>query len=82
MFRHESAAREAGRLIASITANPDRSHLLGVYGLGKCQRMIVTAARRPATMRPIYLHGALEQLCALYQRQGIALGAAAPRSPA
>ncbi len=73
VFRHESAAREAGRLIASITANPDRSHLLGVYGLGKCQRMIVTL-RQAGFDAPIYLHGALEQLCAFYQRQGIALG--------
>jgi putative mRNA 3-end processing factor len=73
VFRHESATREAERLIASIAANPDRSHLLGVYGLGKCQRMIVTL-RAAGFDVPIHLHGALEQLCAFYQRHGIALG--------
>jgi putative mRNA 3-end processing factor len=73
VFRHESAARETARLIASIGANPDRSHLLGVYGLGKCQRMIVTL-RQAGFDAPIYLHGALVELCAFYQRQGIALG--------
>jgi putative mRNA 3-end processing factor len=73
VFRHESAAGEAERLIASIAANPDRSHLLGVYGLGKCQRMIVVL-RQAGFDAPIHLHGALEQLCAFYQRQGIDLG--------
>ncbi len=73
VFRHESAAHEAERLIVSIAANPDRSHLLGVYGLGKCQRMIVTL-RQAGFDAPIYLHGALVELCAFYQRQGIALG--------
>jgi putative mRNA 3-end processing factor len=73
VFRHESAAREAERLLASIAMNPDRSHLLGVYGLGKCQRMIVTL-REVGFDAPIYLHGALVELCAFYRRQGIALG--------
>jgi putative mRNA 3-end processing factor len=73
VFRHENAAHEAERLIASIAANPDRSHLLGAYGLGKCQRMIVVL-RQAGFDAPIYLHGALEQLCAFYQRQGIDLG--------
>jgi len=73
VFRHENAAREARRLIASITANPDRSHLLGAYGLGKCQRMIVVL-RQAGFDAPIYLHGALEQLCAFYRQQGFDLG--------
>ncbi len=73
VFRHENAAHEAERLIASIAANPDRSHLLGAYGLGKCQRMIVVL-RQAGFDAPIYLHGALEQLCAFYQRQGFDLG--------
>src|SRR5262245_6111241 len=73
VFHHANAAREADRLIASIAANPDRSHLLGAYGLGKCQRIIVVL-RQAGFDAPIYLHGALEQLCAFYRRQGIDLG--------
>ncbi|MFO1088594.1 MAG: ligase-associated DNA damage response exonuclease [Hyphomicrobiales bacterium] len=73
VFRHAVAGDEARRLVASIAANPDRAHLLGVYGLGKCQRMIALV-RAAGYDRPIFLHGALEALCALYERHGIALG--------
>ena len=37
---HEPDAREIGRLLASVVANPDRTHLVGAYGLGKTQRII------------------------------------------
>ncbi|MBL8907939.1 MAG: ligase-associated DNA damage response exonuclease [Rhizobiales bacterium] len=77
VFRHEPAEKEAGRLLASLADNPDRTHLLGVYGLGKCQRMIVLI-REAGYDRPIYLHGALVGLCALYERLGIALGDVRP----
>ena len=39
VFRHEDAGDEASRLVGSLSAS-GRTHLLGVYGLGKCQRMI------------------------------------------
>lgn len=77
VFRHADAATEARRLVASIAANPDRAHLLGVYGLGKCQRMI-RLVREAGYDRPIFLHGALEALCALYERHGVALGPLEP----
>jgi putative mRNA 3-end processing factor len=73
VFRHEPAAKETERLLGSMSANPDRTHLLGVYGLGKCQRMIVLA-RAAGYDRPIYLHGALASMCRLYERLGVALG--------
>lgn len=73
VFRHEPAAKETERLLGSMSANPDRTHLLGVYGLGKCQRMIVLA-RAAGYDRPIYLHGALAAMCRLYERLGVALG--------
>jgi len=73
VFRHEPAARETERLLQSLAANPDRAHLLGVYGLGKCQRMM-SLARAAGYDRPIYLHGALTSMCALYERRGIPLG--------
>ena len=51
VFRHEDAGDEARRLVASLAASPSRIHLLGVYGLGKCQRMIalIRAAGYAAT---------------------------------
>jgi putative mRNA 3-end processing factor len=73
VFRHEPADREARRLIASISVEPDRAHLLGVYGLGKCQRMI-KLLRLEGYDAPIYLHTALVGLTRLYQSLGHDLG--------
>ena len=73
VFCHEPPDREVARLLGSLAANPDRTHLLGVYGLGKCQRMIVML-RKAGYDAPIYLHGALVSLCALYERLGVNLG--------
>ena len=73
VFRHESADGEVARLLASIKRNPDRAHLVGVYGLGKCQRLI-KLCREAGYDVPIYLHGALVELTNLYQRLGVDLG--------
>lgn len=73
VFRHEPAAREIDRLLASLAGNADRPHLLGVYSLGKCQRMIALL-RAAGYDAPIYLHGALIALCELYERLGVGLG--------
>ena len=73
VFCHEPPQQEVARLLASIGSNPDRAHLLGVYGLGKCQRIIVLL-RQAGFDAPIFLHGALVGLCALYERLGIPLG--------
>ena len=73
VFRHEPPHHEVARLLASLGSNPDRAHLLGVYGLGKCQRTIVLL-RQAGYDAPIFLHGALIGLCALYESLGIPLG--------
>jgi putative mRNA 3-end processing factor len=52
---------------------PERTHLVGVYALGKCQRLI-RLLREAGYDRPIYLHGALVALCDLYRRFGVDLG--------
>jgi len=77
VFRHEPPEREAAKLLASLRQNPDRTHLLGVYGLGKCQRMIALL-RQAGYERPVYAHGALVNLCRLYERLGIPLGDVRP----
>jgi putative mRNA 3-end processing factor len=73
VFRHEPAEAEVGRLLASIARQPERAHLVGAYGLGKTQR-VIKLARNAGYDKPIYLHGALVDLCELYQRLGIDLG--------
>jgi putative mRNA 3-end processing factor len=73
VFKHEPGHKEVRRLCASLKANPGRTHLLGVYNLGKCQRMIALM-REAGFDAPVYLHGALRSLCELYERLGVRLG--------
>lgn len=77
VFRHGPPETEVAKLLASRALFPERAHLVGVYGLGKCQRLI-RLLREAGHDRPIYLHGALVALCALYERLGIPLGALRP----
>ena len=51
VFRHEPDTREIGRLLASVHANTERTHLIGAYGLGKAQRPIALLRRlQPADL--------------------------------
>jgi putative mRNA 3-end processing factor len=77
VFRHEKAHVEAGRLLASLARQPERTHLLGVYGLGKCQRML-RLVRDAGWDRPVYLHGALVALTRLYESLGQDFGDVRP----
>lgn len=47
--------------------------LVGAYALGKAQRVIAELRVRGYDA-PIYLHGALARLCALYEELGVDLG--------
>ena len=40
VFRHPDAGDEIGKLLRSVKRNPARAHLVGVYSLGKAQRVI------------------------------------------
>jgi putative mRNA 3-end processing factor len=73
VFRHEPDAREIGRLLGSLAAFPDRTHLVGAYGLGKAQRLIALL-RQAGYERPIWLHGAVAGMCDLYEGLGVRLG--------
>lgn len=73
VFRHEPDTQEIGKLLASVAANADRTHLIGAYGLGKTQRLIALL-RAAGYERPIWLHGANQTLCELYRSLGIDLG--------
>jgi putative mRNA 3-end processing factor len=74
VFQHGDAREEVAKLIKSCGQFPDRAHVVGVYGLGKCQR-VIALLREAGYERPIYLHGALTDCCALYESFGVPLGA-------
>jgi len=73
VFRHPAPEGEIARLLGSLEAFPERAHLIGVYALGKAQRLI-RAMRDAGYDRPIYIHGALQKLCDFYVSKGIDLG--------
>jgi putative mRNA 3-end processing factor len=81
VFRHPDDRGEIARLLRSVAQFPERSHLVGAYPLGKSQR-IIRLLREAGWDRPIYVHGALERLNALYERHGVALGPLAPATTA
>jgi len=73
VFRHPEDTGEIAKLLASVDRNPDRTHVVGVYALGKAQR-VMALLRQAGYDRPFYVHGALQPLSALYGDFGIELG--------
>lgn len=74
VYRHEPDAAEVRKLLASLRDFPERTHQIGVYGLGKCQRLIALI-RRAGYDKPIWLHGALRSMTDYYVARGLDLGA-------
>jgi putative mRNA 3-end processing factor len=81
VFRHPSDRGEIAKLLHSLATFPERAHMVGVYGLGKCQR-VIRLLREAGYDKPLYLHGALQSLCALYESLGVALGDLRPAAGA
>jgi putative mRNA 3-end processing factor len=77
VFRHPDDAGEIGNLLASVAQFPERTHLVGAYALGKAQR-VIRLLREGGWDQPIYVHGALERLNALYEAHGVDLGPLLP----
>jgi putative mRNA 3-end processing factor len=73
VFRHPETASEIDRLLVRLHENPERCVLVGAYALGKAQR-VMTELRCRGYREPIYIHGALQRLCELYQEHGVDLG--------
>lgn len=73
IFRHPPIGQEIERLLKAQTDHRDRCVLVGAYALGKAQR-VIAELRRAGYVEPLYLHGALERMCGLYQDHGIDLG--------
>ncbi|WP_373502360.1 ligase-associated DNA damage response exonuclease [Aestuariivirga sp.] len=73
VYRHEPDRGEVAKLLTSLRDFPDRTHQIGVYGLGKCQRLIALL-REAGYDRPIWLHGALRAMTDYYLARGFDLG--------
>lgn len=73
VFQHPHPKLEIARLLKSVTGQPERSHLVGSYALGKAQR-VIGLLRDAGWDAPIYLHGAMIRLCELYEELGVELG--------
>ncbi len=73
VFTHPPIAEEIGKLLAAREANPDSCILVGAYALGKAQR-VIAELRAAGHSDTIWLHGAMEAMCRLYEDHGVALG--------
>ena len=70
VFRHGEGSVEIGKVLRSLALFPDRTHLIGVYALGKAQR-VIALLRLAGYDSPIYLHGALEAFTRYYATHGL-----------
>ncbi|MXO60528.1 ligase-associated DNA damage response exonuclease [Altererythrobacter salegens] len=73
VFTHPPVADEIGKLLKALADHPGRCVLVGAYALGKAQRLIAEL-RAAGHTDPIYLHGAMERMCRLYEDFGVDLG--------
>lgn len=73
VFIHPDTEHEVKKLFDSMQLLPQRCHVIGVYALGKCQRVMLHL-RELGYEKPFYIHGAMKKLCDLYQQYGIKLG--------
>jgi len=81
VFCHPPIEQEIGKLLKRLADEPERCVLVGAYALGKAQR-VIAELRRAGHTAPIYLHGALERMCRLYEEHGIDLGVLRPATGA
>lgn len=81
VFRHPPDRDEIARLLHSLRTFPERTHTVGVYALGKCQR-VLTLLRAADYHDPVWLHGALVPLTETYRALGVDMGETIPVSQA
>ncbi len=74
LFTHPPIGEEMAKLTQRLAAHPDRCVLVGAYALGKAQRVIAELRAAAGHRAPIYLHGAMERMCRLYEEFGVDLG--------
>jgi putative mRNA 3-end processing factor len=81
VFHHPRPESEISRLLESVALFPERTHVVGCYSLGKCQRL-VALLRAAGWDAPLYLHGAHMALCETYEALGVRLGDLRPATVA
>jgi putative mRNA 3-end processing factor len=73
VFCHPPVSQEIAKLLIALRDHPESCVLVGAYALGKAQRLIAEL-RAAGHADPIYLHGAMERMCRLYEDFGVDLG--------
>ncbi len=73
VFQHPNEHHEIKKLLKSLELFPNRPHIVGVYALGKAQR-IIGLLRQQKYDKEVFIHGALEKLCNYYVEEKIFLG--------
>ncbi|KTC65836.1 putative mRNA Cleavage and polyadenylation specificity factor (plasmid) [Legionella adelaidensis] len=73
VFQHPAIEDELTKLLSSLHIFNNFCHLLAVYPIGKCQRIIKTL-RLMDYQHTLYLHPSLEKYCNYYQSIGVDLG--------
>src|SRR5262249_8594883 len=77
VFHHPPDVGEIDKLLHSLALFPECCLLVGVYALGKCQR-VLALLRCAGYHEPVYLHGSLIGLTELYESLGMPLGPVLP----
>ncbi|MBI1403916.1 MAG: ligase-associated DNA damage response exonuclease [Porphyrobacter sp.] len=73
VFTHPPIAEEISKLLKSLANHPEGCVLVGAYALGKAQR-VIAELRASGHHDAIYIHGAMEAMCRLYEDHGVPLG--------
>lgn len=73
IFQHPNSDLEIKKLITSVIYNIHRCHLVGVYSLGKAQR-VINLLRENGYTETVYIHSSLQKICQFYQENGVNLG--------
>lgn len=81
VFNHPETGDEITKVLDMLARAPERSIVIGAYALGKAQR-VIKALRLAGFDAPIFLHGAMQPLCAYYQGEGVDLGDLRPATVA
>ncbi len=68
IFKHPDDKTEVQKLINSLEQNQNSTHLVAVYALGKCQRLI-SLLRQLGYEKNIYLHGSLIKITEYYVKK-------------
>lgn len=73
VFTHPPIRDEISKLLKSLQDEPESCVLVGAYALGKAQR-VIAELRASGHHDVIWLHGAMEAMCRLYEEHAVALG--------